>query len=92
MVYDNAIEAGNKIISNVGLIKMFGKPRTTKMARLTQNVNKGDTVIFTDTGLDLVVGDRIAITASSYAWDSGENFFVNSYDSTTGKVDISKAI
>ena len=27
IVYDNAIEAGNKVIANVGTIKMFGKPR-----------------------------------------------------------------
>lgn len=27
IVYDNAIEAGNKLIANVGLVSMFGKPR-----------------------------------------------------------------
>jgi hypothetical protein len=92
MVYDNAIEAGNKIISNVGLIKMFGMPRTNKISRLNQNVNKGDTVLYTDTGLDLVQGDRIALTASSYRYDTGENFFVSSYDSSTGKVEIDSVI
>jgi len=35
VVYDNAIEAGNKLIANVNLIKMFGKKRTKKMTRLT---------------------------------------------------------
>jgi hypothetical protein len=34
MVYDNAIEAGNKLIANVGRIKMFGQPRAQKMTRL----------------------------------------------------------
>jgi len=33
IVYDNAIEAGNKLIANVGLIKMFGLQRS-KMSRL----------------------------------------------------------
>jgi hypothetical protein len=28
MVYDTTIEAGNKLIANVGKIKMYGKPRT----------------------------------------------------------------
>lgn len=28
MVYDNAIEAGNKVIANIGTIKFYGKPRT----------------------------------------------------------------
>jgi cell migration-inducing and hyaluronan-binding protein len=29
MVYDNAIEAGNKLIANVGLVQMWGKSRTS---------------------------------------------------------------
>jgi hypothetical protein len=35
IVYDNAIEAGNKVIANVGTIKMYGKKRSQKMTRLT---------------------------------------------------------
>jgi len=27
IVYDNTIEAGNKLIANVGLVQMYGKPR-----------------------------------------------------------------
>jgi len=27
IVYDNAIEAGNKLIANLGLVSMWGKPR-----------------------------------------------------------------
>jgi hypothetical protein len=27
MVYDNAIEAGNKLIANVGILRMYGAPR-----------------------------------------------------------------
>jgi hypothetical protein len=52
--YDNAIEGGNKVIANVGTVKMFGKSRTKKMTRLTQEANKGDTKIYVETGLDLV--------------------------------------
>ena len=36
MVYDNAIEAGNKIIANTNKIQMYGKPRA-RMSRLTQS-------------------------------------------------------
>ena len=46
IVYDNAIEAGNKVLANVGTVKMFGKQRTTKMTRLTQEAAKGDTEIY----------------------------------------------
>jgi len=28
IVYDNAIEAGNKLIANVNLMKIYGKPRS----------------------------------------------------------------
>jgi len=27
MAYDNGVEAGNKIIANIGVIKMYGEPR-----------------------------------------------------------------
>jgi len=86
MVYDNAIEAGNKVLANVGTVKMYGKPRTTKMTRLHQEANKGDTEIFVETGLDLVEGDRIALAATSYKQEAGEDFTISSYDTTTGKI------
>jgi len=35
IVYDNAIEAGNKNIANVNVLRIFGKKRSWKMARLT---------------------------------------------------------
>lgn len=35
IVYDNAIEAGNKLIANTGKIFAYGKPRNNKMSRLT---------------------------------------------------------
>jgi hypothetical protein len=31
IVYDNAIEAGNKLLANVGIIKMFGQKREGKL-------------------------------------------------------------
>jgi len=34
IVYDNAIEAGNKLIANVGKIRMYGKKRIKTMFRL----------------------------------------------------------
>jgi len=45
IVYDNAIEAGNKLIANVGLVTMYGKKRTGQFTRLTKTVTKGDTTI-----------------------------------------------
>jgi hypothetical protein len=45
MVYDNAIEAGNKLIANVGTVRMFGKQRSHKMTRLVAPANKGDILL-----------------------------------------------
>ena len=42
MVYTDAVEAGNKLIANTALIKMFGQKRD-KMSRLTKTANPGDT-------------------------------------------------
>lgn len=35
IVYDNAVEAGNKIIANTNLIQIYGKPRLTRTRLLT---------------------------------------------------------
>jgi len=43
MVYDNAIEAGNKLIANVNVMKMFGKERTKHFTRLHAEAGKGAT-------------------------------------------------
>jgi hypothetical protein len=88
IVYDNAIEAGNKLIANVNVVKMYGKQRTKKMTRLFQEANKNDKEIKVEPGLDLVVGDRIALLATSYKFDVGEDVMISSYDNTTGLVTL----
>lgn len=86
-VYDNAIEAGNKIIANVNILKMYGKYRD-KFARLHSEVFKGDTIFYTIAGLDWVAGDRIAFAPTSYAHMLSEDNFINEYDRETGKVTL----
>jgi len=54
IVYDNAIEAGNKVIANVNEMRLFGKPRTKSMFRLLQEAQRGSNEIWVETGLDLV--------------------------------------
>jgi len=41
MVYDNGVEAGNKIIANVGTINMYGMARKQKLTRLYEEAKKG---------------------------------------------------
>lgn len=92
MVYDNAIEAGNKLIANVNLVKMYGKPRKQKMTRLLKEVFKGDTSILIEAGLDLVPGDRIALLATSFKHDASDYFELSGYDPLTGIATFSKAL
>lgn len=86
IVYDNAIEAGNKLIANVNVLRMYGKNRGWKMTRLYAPVLKGASEFYVAPGLDLVVGDRLGLLPTSYAPYTVDDVFVQSYDSTSGKV------
>jgi len=76
IVYDGAIEAGNKLIANVGKIRMYGKIRTKTMFRLREPALKGSSNLLTDTGLDLVPGDRLALMPTSFTPDAIDDTFV----------------
>lgn len=88
MVYENAIEAGNKLIANVGKMYMYGKARTGKLTRLHAEVFMDSTEITVESGLDWVAGDRIALGPTSYAHDRSEDNFVTAYDIETGVVTL----
>jgi hypothetical protein len=51
---------------------MYGKKRSFKMTRLTKPASKGDSEITVGTGLDLVKDDKIALAATSFAYEAGE--------------------
>jgi hypothetical protein len=86
IVYDNAIEAGNKVLANVGVVKMYGKHRTGKLTRLHAEVFKDEIEIYVEPGLDWVEGDRIALGPTSFAHDRSEDNFVLEYNNETGLV------
>jgi len=92
MVYDNAIEAGNKLIANVGLVSMYGKKRNFKLTRLTQPVFKGEMTFHLEPNLDIVKGDVLAIAPTSYFFEASDEVIVESYDATTGKTTTLKGL
>jgi hypothetical protein len=92
IVYDNAIEAGNKLIANVGLISMWGRPRVQKMTRLLAPAAKGATSIKVEPGLDLTAGDRIGLAPTAYAYMAADDVFVSSYDNITGIVTLNSSL
>jgi hypothetical protein len=83
IVYDNAIEAGNKNIANVGKVRIYGAPRASNsiLTRLHQSASMGDTQIQVGTGLDWVQGDRVALAATSYHNYAGEDHILTAYNS-----------
>lgn len=86
IVYDNAVEAGNKLIANTGKLRAYGKPRLNKMSRLTKEALKGDSTIFVEPGLDWVSEDRLSLMPTSYSMFATDELFINTYDSVTGEI------
>jgi len=84
IVYDNAIEAGNKLIANVNKIRMYGKQRSHTLVRLLHPALKGATEILIEKGMDLVPGDRIALLPTSYENTASDDVTVSTYDNATG--------
>jgi archaellum component FlaG (FlaF/FlaG flagellin family) len=88
MVYETNVEAGNKVIANVGKIVMVGTPRIKTLTRLVKPAQKGSSTIQVETGLDLVEGDKIALAATSFKHDAGEDADIVTYDDTTGEATL----
>jgi hypothetical protein len=92
IVFTGAIEAGNKLIANVGTLKMYGKPRTQTMTRLRESVTMGSTSILVEAGLDLVEGDHLAIAPTSYDPWATSDVYVASYDTVTGAIELTSGV
>jgi hypothetical protein len=91
IVYDNAIEAGNKLIANVNKLRMFGKKRTKNWTRLLAPAEKGATSITVEKGLDLVEGDRVALLPTSYDNVASDDCHIKAYDPATGVAQIDRS-
>jgi len=92
IVYDGAVEAGNKVLANYNVLKMFGMPRENKMSRLTAPATKGSSSISVETGLDWVAGDRIVLLPTSYTRHQKDDVFIESYDNVTGALTINSTL
>jgi hypothetical protein len=92
-IEDQGIEAGSKIIANIGRLNMYGKQRSFKMTRLTKPAEIGATSIFVETkNVDLVEGDRIALPPTGPVYNHHDTRNVVSYDSKTGEVVLDAAL
>ena len=88
-IEDQGIEAGSKIIANIGRLNLIGKSRSFKMTRLTEPAKIGDKTIKVDKkNVDLKEGDRIAIAPTDVKYDRGETRNVVKYNSGTGEIEL----
>ncbi len=62
--FNSAIESGNKNLVVTGNVAFYGLPRDYR-SRLQATVNKGDTSITVESGLDWQVGEKIVIAPSN---------------------------
>lgn len=83
IVYDNAIEAGNKVLANTGLISMIGTERSYR-SRLLRTANPRDTQIVVEPDLDWTENDFLALASTTVNWDELDYAKVLSYDKVTG--------
>jgi hypothetical protein len=90
MVFDNAIEAGSKLIANINKIRFYGKKRQTSMTRLLKEANKGESSITVAPALDIAPGDRLGLLPTSYASDASDYVGVKTYDNSTGVITLDK--
>ena len=91
IVYDEAIEAGNKLIANTNKISIFGKKRKQTILRLHAPAEKGATQLTLDKDMDLVAGDRLGLLPTSYEPTAGDDVHVKEYDATTGITKIERS-
>jgi G8 domain len=83
IVYENAIEAGNKVLANTALIKMFGASRKSR-TRLLSPVNAYTTTFTVEAGLDWRAGDEVSLPSTTMNWDDIDYAKIVSYDNVTG--------
>jgi|LauGreDrversion4_2_1035121.scaffolds.fasta_scaffold48110_3 hypothetical protein len=83
IVYENAIEAGNKILANVGTVSLFGEPRVGR-SRLLDSIVKGATSALIEPGLGWRTGETIGFAPTTM--NNWEIDFANivSYNNATG--------
>jgi hypothetical protein len=87
IVYDNAVEAGNKILANTGLIKIYGKPRAIR-SRLLKTALATDSSIFVEKGLDWLPNDVIGLAPTTMKWFEKDLVKIKTYDSETGEITL----
>lgn len=92
IVYDNAIEAGNKILANTGILSFWGVPRPFTRTRLLKTGNPKDLTIQVEAGLSWKENDTVALPSTNIRWSEIDFAVIKSYDNATGVITLDRPL
>lgn len=79
IVYNKVIEAGNKALSSVGKVYMYGTAPSHSQVRLKLPAQKGQDYIIVDTGLDWKAGQKVYIAPTGHTYTDSDYAEILSY-------------
>lgn len=91
IVYDNSVEAGNKIIANTALLAFYGQTRITR-SRLLGTAYKGNLTVKVESGLGWQVNETVVFVATALDWDENDYSKIASYDNATGLLTLQEPL
>ena len=85
------IEAGNKVLANVGKVAWYGQKRD-QMSRLRETAYAGNRTITVYPDLDWKAGDKLALLPTATQYTHTDYVEVEAYDSRTGVVTLTERL
>jgi len=82
-----AVETGNKLLVNTGLMSFHGAPRD-RFSRLRRSIYKDDNQFLVEPGLDWEAGDELFFAPTNHQWEHGEYRTITAVDDITGIVTV----
>ena len=86
-----ALEAGNKILANTGLVSMHGKERDRESI-LKEDAYQGFDEIRVERNLDWVAGDEIYLAPTNMQWTHSEYRTIVDYNVDTGIITLDEPL
>mmetsp|Transcript_22262 Transcript_22262/g.16721 ORF Transcript_22262/g.16721 Transcript_22262/m.16721 type:complete len:269 (-) Transcript_22262:1359-2165(-) len=92
MVFANNIEAGDKMITNLGKLQAVGMSRDYEIQRLLSPVKPGSKSIYLPEGLDWTSGDKIGLAPTTLVFNDSDYATIATYDADTGRATLVEAL
>mmetsp|Transcript_34116 Transcript_34116/g.25176 ORF Transcript_34116/g.25176 Transcript_34116/m.25176 type:complete len:202 (-) Transcript_34116:2790-3395(-) len=92
IVFENTIEAGDKVLVNTGRMEMHGKPRQGYRSRLLGTAYPGDTNVELEPMLGWQPGDVIGFAPTALLHNDSDFAVVVSYEQLTGWTELDRPL